>query len=611
MLTFEFTGVEGRMTESEVLTSGMVGKTVRLSFDSSWSGLTKTVVFRSGEVCKTADGSASTVTVPREVLARPFLRLYVGVYGTDASGTLVIPTVMAEGPMIRYGADPMEDSTAENLPVWFGLQEQIGDLKKLNTDSCENLVAAINELHSRQAHIGNLDDLETNTAMSLVAAINELHSLLQQIPSGGTGLSETAAALLIEILRHAVYTSDQSGNIDALESELSPADSGETPDNPDTLQLTGLSAFYSGGDVPVGTDLADLSGITVTAHYSDGSTQAVTDYTISGTIAAGTNMITVSYMALSASFTVTGIALLTSLIAVYSGGDVPVGTPLNQLTGIQVTAVYSDGSRQEVSSYSLSGTISEGRNTITVRYQNKSAFFSVQGIPEEGDAAITHISATYLGGDVPAGTDLADLTGITVTAHYSDGVNMMIEDYTLSGQIGVGPNTVTVSYRGFTATVSVTGTEVSVQSETLEIVYASSYPNVTTFAYTEQTNPSTYAVAKRGNLKGGLLSVDFDASYAVNWNLNLYVFDADGNPYLQTDKSTVTNGSDLNWGIEEPKWEAVGAGTGFGTVSAPFQVQLPEGCTCIACFRAGQSGISDFSTWAKNGGVTFTVTATM
>ena len=39
MLTFHFTGVDGSMTESEILTSGMVGRQLRLILDSSWDNL--------------------------------------------------------------------------------------------------------------------------------------------------------------------------------------------------------------------------------------------------------------------------------------------------------------------------------------------------------------------------------------------------------------------------------------------------------------------------------------------------------------------------------------------------------------------------------------------
>lgn len=77
--------------------------------------------------------------------------------------------------------------------------------------------------------------------------------------------------------------------------------------NPD-VTLTDISAVYSGGDVAVGTAVADLVGIVVTAHYSDGSSEPVTGYTLSGTIAEGSNTVTVSYGGKTAIFTVTGVS---------------------------------------------------------------------------------------------------------------------------------------------------------------------------------------------------------------------------------------------------------------------------------------------------------------
>lgn len=77
--------------------------------------------------------------------------------------------------------------------------------------------------------------------------------------------------------------------------------------NPD-VTLTSISAVYSGGDVAVGTAVADLTGIVVTAHYSDGSSETVTGYTLSGTIAEGSNTVTVSYGGKTTTFSVTGVA---------------------------------------------------------------------------------------------------------------------------------------------------------------------------------------------------------------------------------------------------------------------------------------------------------------
>lgn len=75
---------------------------------------------------------------------------------------------------------------------------------------------------------------------------------------------------------------------------------------------------------------------------------------------------------------------LTSISATYSGGSVPVGTAVTALTGIVVTAYYSDGSSAAVTDYTLSGTIAEGENTVTVSYGGKTATITVIGATESG-----------------------------------------------------------------------------------------------------------------------------------------------------------------------------------------------------------------------------------
>jgi hypothetical protein len=85
------------------------------------------------------------------------------------------------------------------------------------------------------------------------------------------------------------------------------ADPNYNPDEP-AVTLTSISAVYSGGSVPVGTAVSELTGIVVTAHYSDGTSEAVTGYTLSGTIAEGNNIITVTYGGKTTTFTVTGVA---------------------------------------------------------------------------------------------------------------------------------------------------------------------------------------------------------------------------------------------------------------------------------------------------------------
>ena len=432
MLTFEFTGVEGKMTVSETLTSGMVGKEISVITDSSWNGLQKFAVFRAGNVCKTAALSSQTIQIPKEILLKPFCKLFVGLYGTNAAGNLVIPTIMAEGPYIRYGADPMEDTTAEELPVWKNLQDQIGDLEDLDTLQKDSLVAAVNEL---------------------AAKINEQP---EEEEEDEPGLSSAAAALLVSILRQAFYCSDQSANITALESALNSSGGETQPDE------GGNSGGDSGGDEGGNEGGQTPAAYTVTYHLSN-----VTSGNTASTAAAGS--------AFSAKLTAADGYTIESVIVTMGGTDI---------TG----SCYASG-------------------VITI----------------------------------PA------VTG-----------NVVIDAYA-------------AQHQG--------------QSETLEFVWTSSYPNLTTFEYTETetaTGGQSYQCTKRNTIAGGLIKVDYDPTVVNKFDMNIYIFNADGQPYKHSydEGSHFGNNTNILWG--DP-----GSGAGFCNVYAPFELQLEEGCTFIACFRKG------------------------
>lgn len=147
MLKFYFSGAEGIMTEGDKLTSGMVGKTLYLEFSPEWETLAKTVVFSNGQETASRLFTGNPVEIPAEILKKPLRKLTVGVYGVSSDGRVVIPTIRAEGPVILPGVEPVWSPEADpELPVWAQLQAQLGNLDLLETEACENLVAAINEL---------------------------------------------------------------------------------------------------------------------------------------------------------------------------------------------------------------------------------------------------------------------------------------------------------------------------------------------------------------------------------------------------------------------------------------------------------------------------------
>ena len=179
MLTFEFTGVRGAMIRQESLTAGMVGKGVKLLFSPEWDTLRKIAVFRAGNVTRDVLDPAGDTVIPAKVLEEPLHKLYVGIYGTNENGTVVIPTVWAEGPMVEEGARPSGDpSTEEENPVWQQIMTNVGDLKELNTNARESLVAAINEAAASGSGSGECSGMplpETAAAGQFirVAAVDE------------------------------------------------------------------------------------------------------------------------------------------------------------------------------------------------------------------------------------------------------------------------------------------------------------------------------------------------------------------------------------------------------------------------------------------------------
>lgn len=431
------------------ITTGMVGLRAEFAFSEDWVGLQKTAVCAGSGVTKDVQVVQDAITVPHECLTDPASDLKIGVYGVNSSGDLVIPTVYAYCGRLFRGADPSGDtSTDYTLPIWAQLQAMIGDLSNLTTTARDNLVAAINEAAKsggggggtaadvRMQVAGGYIQYSTDggTTWRNLIAVAELigpsgksaytyaveagytgteaafaERMAAEIPSVDSTLTQSGqaadaavvgnrlSALSEEIanLQTSGLTTEQVNALDSMfkvcafiKADISAEyNAFKTAFNIEAATITGISAIYSGGDVAVGTAVTDLTGIVVTANYSDGSKRTVTGYTLSGTIAEGSNTITVTYEGMTTTFTVTGVAdevTMTSISVTYSGGSVPAGTALDDLTGIVVTATYSDGSTSTVTGYTLSGEIVEGDNTISVTYNGKTATFTVTGTVEHG-----------------------------------------------------------------------------------------------------------------------------------------------------------------------------------------------------------------------------------
>lgn len=132
--TIEVSGNTLRVTPENILTTGAVGGTVTLHFDESWSGFTKTLVWRGSGV--TVDDIECTGRIPAQVLTKPNGSLILGIYGTK--GETALPTLWADLGAIQPGTDPCGDeSTDPTLPVWAQIPQYLESELQKAKDSGE------------------------------------------------------------------------------------------------------------------------------------------------------------------------------------------------------------------------------------------------------------------------------------------------------------------------------------------------------------------------------------------------------------------------------------------------------------------------------------------
>lgn len=133
--------------------------------------------------------------------------------------------------------------------------------------------------------------------MSDISKINYSGTDYDIAGNSGSGLTEGVKTALLACFEKVAWV-DEDGQdyYDALYNALYP------PQN-----LLSISAVYTQSGTVYNTDTLDSlkSDLVVTANYDDGTSSAVTTYTLSGTLSVGTDTITVSYGGKTATFTVT------------------------------------------------------------------------------------------------------------------------------------------------------------------------------------------------------------------------------------------------------------------------------------------------------------------
>lgn len=165
--------------------------------------------------------------------------------------------------------------------------------------------------------------------------------------------SDYAKETLITILRSAMYTSDQSGNINKLEDALA-------------RQVVSIGATVDLGGNTIYTDdeLDTLRQyLTVTATYDDMTTSPVTGYALSGTLVAGTSTITITYQ----------------------GNSTTVSVPVSQAV-VRYAVTYN---LTGVTSSNTDATIAEGNTYTTTLTAETAGYIPTEVVVTMGGADVT------------------------------------------------------------------------------------------------------------------------------------------------------------------------------------------------------------------------------
>ncbi len=232
----------------------------------------------------------------------------------------------------------------------------------------------------------------------------------------------------------------------------------------------------------------DKTGMVVTAIYSDSSKETVTDYayTPTGSLTKNDTKITITYKDKTATVTIT-VKEKTPPVVEKTLERIEVTTNPNKTayeegekfdkTGMVVTAIYSDSSKETVTDYAYTptGSLTKNDTKITITYKDKTATVTItvkEKTPPVVEKTLEKIEVTTN----PNKTEYEegekfDKTGMVVTAVYSDNSRETVTDYTYAptGSLTANDKRVIITYKGKTTTISISVKKIEKVLERLEI----------------------------------------------------------------------------------------------------------------------------------------------
>ena len=139
-------------------------------------------------------------------------------------------------------------------------------------------------------------------------------------------------------------------------------------------------------------------------------------------------------------------------------------------------------------------------------------------------------------------------------------------------------------------------------------------PNTTTFAYEAKSWQSSLVWEPDYTITGGVMTVTFDDEVVTNFDIQVFIFDANKQPYKYAGYKNPENlNVQGNW---TPYLYNPGTSSGFGSAAKTFNLTIPDGCYAFFAVRwngtvYGGSEITtagDAANWVINdSGITVTI----
>ena len=328
------------------------------------------------------------------------------------------------------------------LSVTNTLQGNQVEYTETEQDIISALISRVNELITSGAEIAEIaETIESaaETAQKVIDSIPQDYSALssdvdqlkadledldERLDSLGDGVPTEVRQAILTLFQSAAYA--ETG----LTDEIAVIASWAAVVTAIALNQTSISVSGASTNQLVATTTP--AGGTVTWASSDTSVATVSSSGLVTGVGNGSCTITASNGGKTAtcSVTVSGFATLTGISAVYSGGSVAEGTPLDSLkTDLVVTAIYSDSTTRTLTDYSLSGTLAKGTSTITVTYSDKTTTFNVT-VTSDVDDPIVIPDRTYTPGYINDSGNIVSLANNYVSNMYIPFSGHIIIDFT-------------------------------------------------------------------------------------------------------------------------------------------------------------------------------------